>query len=126
MNILFVTAEAAPFAKVGGLGDVVGAGSLPTALAGHGFDARVMMPFYGTISPSKFQIEHLFTFQFPRKNDLLSVEIYTTTIQSTVFYLLKCLPYFGAEKQVYSGWHIDMGRFVAFNQIAMAAIWDLS
>jgi len=125
MNILFVTAEAAPFAKVGGLGDVVGAGSLPTALVGHGFDARVMMPFYGTISPSKFQIEHLFTFQFPRKNDLLSVEIYTTTIQSTVFYLLKCLPYFGAEKQVYSGWHIDMGRFVAFNQIAMAAIWEL-
>jgi starch synthase len=46
-KILFCTAEAAPFAKVGGLGDV--AGSLPKALETLGLDPIVVMPRYGFI-----------------------------------------------------------------------------
>lgn len=47
MKVLFVTTEQFPFAKVGGLGDVMF--SLPRALAREGCDARVMMPRYGSI-----------------------------------------------------------------------------
>lgn len=47
LKILFVTTEEAPFAKVGGLGEVMFA--LPRALALLGHDARVMIPFYGAI-----------------------------------------------------------------------------
>jgi starch synthase len=47
LKVLFVSPEAAPFAKTGGLGDVVG--SLPKALRRRGIDVRVVMPLYAGI-----------------------------------------------------------------------------
>jgi starch synthase len=44
MNVLICASEGAPFAKTGGLADVIGA--LPKALKENGCDARVIMPFY--------------------------------------------------------------------------------
>jgi starch synthase len=44
LKVLFVSSEAAPFAKTGGLGDVVGA--LPKALQRRGLDVRVVLPLY--------------------------------------------------------------------------------
>jgi starch synthase len=44
LKVLFVGSECAPFAKTGGLADVVGA--LPKALRADGIDARVVMPLY--------------------------------------------------------------------------------
>ena len=47
MNILYVTSEAVPFCKTGGLADV--AGSLPQALAKNGDTVSVIMPLYERI-----------------------------------------------------------------------------
>ena len=46
-NILMLSSEVSPFAKTGGLGDVLG--SLPDAISGDDFDVRVIMPKYGCI-----------------------------------------------------------------------------
>ncbi|NEP51879.1 MAG: glycogen synthase GlgA [Moorea sp. SIO3C2] len=53
MKILFVAAEAAPIAKIGGMGDVVG--SLPKTLRQLGQDVRIFMPYYGFL-PDKMAI----------------------------------------------------------------------
>jgi starch synthase len=53
MRILFVAAEAAPVAKVGGMGDVVGA--LPKFLRRMGHDVRIFLPYYGFL-PDKMRI----------------------------------------------------------------------
>lgn len=47
-RVLFVSAEAAPLIKVGGLADVVG--SLPSALVAAGVEARILIPKYGLIA----------------------------------------------------------------------------
>mgnify|MGYP001074899647 CR=1 FL=1 len=57
MRVAFVAAEAAPFAKAGGLGDVVG--SLPKALAQLGLEVCVFLPRYGGISPALSEVLRL-------------------------------------------------------------------
>ena len=53
MRILFVAAEAAPIAKIGGLGDVVGA--LPKVLREMGHDVHIFLPYYGFL-PDKMKL----------------------------------------------------------------------
>ena len=53
-KILFVASEAAPFIKVGGLGEIMY--SLPKAMRELGYDARVMIPKYAIMDIDKFPV----------------------------------------------------------------------
>jgi len=55
LKVLMAASEASPFAKVGGLADVVG--SLPLALEKLGVDARVILPLYGSVNRRQFNLK---------------------------------------------------------------------
>jgi starch synthase len=55
LKILILAAEIVPFAKVGGLADVVGA--LPKSLKALGHDVRLAMPRYGQVDPVRFDLQ---------------------------------------------------------------------
>lgn len=54
LRVLFAAAELTPLAKVGGLGDVIGA--LPKSLKALGVDVRIVIPKYGIINPATYPL----------------------------------------------------------------------
>ena len=123
MKVLIASAESVPFAKVGGMADVVG--SLPAALRRAGLDARVILPAYGFIDHDQYDIEPLFSFDFAHRQGNTAVTIFSCEYQGIPFYLLHAPPWFGAESQVYGAWDWDMQRFIFFCQAQMACLYEL-
>jgi len=96
LNILMVSSEMAPFAKTGGLGDVVGA--LPKALKRRGHDVRVVIPQYGSIDKEKYGIR---PYHYPmgvrmgNKEEWCSVNL--TIIDDVPVYFIEHNDFFGRE-----------------------------
>lgn len=99
-TIVFCTAEAAPFAKVGGLGDV--AGSLPKALAEAGLAPVVVMPRYGFIEKADLTpLDISFTVEVLGQHHPCSVW-QSVLPQSTVpVYFIENETYFSHRQTVY-------------------------
>ena len=70
LKVLFLSSEAVPFAKTGGLADV--AGALPAALRRLGVDVRLVLPFYRTARDVDLQIRPRVTdLEVPFGNEIL-------------------------------------------------------
>ena len=89
-KILFVGAEAMPFAATGGLGDVMG--SLPAALKakyGEDVDVRVVVPLYAAVSEAvraQMTLEKAFTVQLAWRNQYCGV--YSLVKDDVTFYFI--------------------------------------
>ncbi|MGT2925744.1 glycogen synthase GlgA [Streptococcus cuniculipharyngis] len=114
MKLMFVAAEGAPFAKTGGLGDVIGA--LPKSLVKKGHDVAVVLPYYDVIE-RKYgqQVEDLFSFYTQVGWRWQYVGVKRLVHEEVSFYFIDNQYYFH-RGQVY-GFDDDHERF-AFFQLA--------
>jgi len=74
LRVLFLAAEADPFFKVGGLGDV--AGSLPPVLHEMGVDIRLVLPLHGGIRLRGYAFQEVCQFQISSHQGAIPVEVY--------------------------------------------------
>lgn len=137
LRVLFLSAEAVPLVKVGGLGDV--GGSLPTALrllssespAGgenpsRQVDIRVALPFYGTIRRDRYKSQLVASVQVPHTSGPISAQAYALTVNQVPYYLIAGKP-IHPEAPVYS---LDAGydahKFIFFSLAALEAVRNLN
>jgi starch synthase len=103
-KILMVATEAVPFAKEGGVADVIG--SLPKELAALGHDVRVFLPRYGIIDPIQWALKPTgVVWTFPLAGFDQTVSILQTTLPDSpvIVYLLDHEGFFGSHKRIYLG-----------------------
>jgi len=115
MKVCFIAAEAAPFVKVGGLGDVIG--SLPKALRELGVDARVILPLYSSINRERFGLKYK-AYQFVDLGWRHSYcGIFETEVDGVPCYFVDNEQYFNRDS-IY-GQADDGERFAFFSKAAL-------
>jgi len=120
LKILFLAAEAVPFAKVGGLADV--AGALPKALRALGHDVRLMIPRYGSIRSDQFHFERVGKpFPVPVGPREEMVHMVTATVDGLPVYLLWDEKFFSPRDRIY-GFDDDPQRFTFFSRAVVASL----
>ena len=115
-KVLFVASESLPFAKSGGLADVIGA--LPLELANNKVDVRVIMPLYYQVSEKYFdQMSFLLTYPIQYGGLDTIANIYGLKHEEVYFYFVQHQAYF--ERDNFYGYGDDGERFGFFQRAVM-------
>ncbi|HRQ22967.1 MAG TPA: glycogen/starch synthase, partial [Anaerolineales bacterium] len=120
INVLFLAAEADPFVKVGGLGDV--AGSLPRALRALStdeleLDVRLVLPYHPVVKVEN--AKRLGIFPIPRGDSEVGVEAFETELDGMTVYLINGDP-IRANGSVYSlDSKLDAEKYAFFSLAAL-------
>ena len=118
-GVLIAAAECAPFVKVGGLADVVGA--LPKYLKKLGVDARVIMPFHHQMKERlATETEHLFDFQVRLGWRWQYAGIEKYELDGTTYYFVDSEFYFGGP--VYCGGDFEGEQYAFFTRAVLDAL----
>lgn len=121
INVLFLAAEADPFVKVGGLGDV--AGSLPRALRALSnddvkLDVRLVLPYHPVVKAD--DLRPLGMFSIPRGDSEVGVEAFESALDGMPVYLINGDP-IRANGSVYSlDSKLDAEKYTFFSLAALA------
>jgi starch synthase len=123
LNILFISAECAPFAKTGGLGDVVGA--LPGYLTRLGCKVNIVMPLYSLIDSGKHNIvTAIGRLEVWLGNELITCGVRRTELPGNVpVYFIDYEPFFGRPGMYHDDQYKDYGdnpkRFAFLSKAAL-------
>jgi len=122
LKVLFVAAEAVPFAKSGGLGDVIG--SLPKELKQQGVDARVILPNYQDI-PEQYKkqmvLKNKFMVQVGWRQKYCGVLEFV--YEGITFYFIDNEYYF--KRHGFYGYHDDAERFGFFCRAVLESLSNI-
>jgi starch synthase len=118
MKVLYISPEAVPFAKTGGLADV--AGSLPKALKEIGHDVRLYMPRYKMVDKKKYK---------PKKVSASMLEGVMPETDVPV-YFFEDEAYFGSRDELYQvngkDYEDNLERFAAFCKAVLAFLKEIN
>ncbi|MCL2671013.1 MAG: glycogen synthase GlgA [Clostridiales bacterium] len=124
MKILFTGSECVPFAKTGGLADVLG--SLPAALVREGVDARVILPKYRIIDSYWVnRMHHECEFTVLMGSQQLWCGIDSVVDNGVTYYFVDNLAVFGGDK-LYTGEEDDGFRFAFYCRAVLEALSRLA
>src|SRR5438105_12588577 len=125
LKVLVVATEVVPFAKEGGVADVIG--SLPKELAALGHDVRIFLPRYGTIDRAYWGLKPtgvvrtLYMAGFDQHVSILQTTLPDSPV---IVYLLDHEWYFGRHQRLYLGLHQhdDQLRLLPFSPRLLDAL----
>lgn len=126
LNVLFAAAEADPFVKVGGLGDV--AGSLPNTIARlsntgklvPSVDIRLAIPYYPQLKAQAIPVQLVTTFDINSKNGSILTEVFTTDITGITTYLISGEPIQRSLAVYGTDFKSDAEKFIFFSLACLA------
>jgi len=122
LKVLFASAEAAPFAKVGGLGDV--AGALPPSILSNfadQVDIRIIMPFHSAVKAKNPPHKKIGDFTFTSSTEPIECGLFVAEIDGTPVYLLDN-PQINHDSPVYHGdWRLDGLKYSSFSLALLEA-----
>jgi starch synthase len=127
MKILFVTSEAHPLIKTGGLADV--SGSLPIALKNQRQDVRLLLPAYGDLLANAGKVKQVAELELPHLESPVRILEGTLPGSRIKTWLIDYPPYFERKGNPYLSpkgkpWDDNATRFALFNQVAVEIAQD--
>ena len=128
MKIMMIASECVPFAKTGGLADVVGA--LPIALRALGHEVIVVMPKYGSINTAKYQIAPFFNQMCVWMGNAEEwCAVHKTTMDGVPVYFIEADKYFARSGLYHDDAFNDYGdnprRFAFLTRAALQLAHDM-
>jgi len=132
LKVLFLAAEADPFVKVGGLGDV--AGSLPRALRALSpdltgdvlLDVRLVLPFHPVIRSNITSLHPIPPFSLKRNGEEIPVEVFETTLDDMPVYFIGGAPVDASGSVYSSNSEADGEKYTFFSLAALGLAKQLS
>jgi len=122
LNVLFASAEVAPFAKTGGLGDV--AGALPASLLSNfseQLDIRIIMPFHAAVKTWNPQRQRIGEYSFSANERQIDCELFVTENNGVPVYLLDSQD-INHDSPIYHGdWQLDGQKYASFSLALLEA-----
>lgn len=119
LRVLTLAAEAVPFVKIGGLGDV--AGSLPAALRAlpTPVDVRLALPLHNAIDKTQYDLEPIASFTISHADKPIIAEVFQTVVKEVPVYLISGEPIVASSNVYSADASLDGDKFVFFSLAAL-------